>query len=96
MQLFDAVVTERFGVLMIQTGDVQDWGCALEVREDLGMQLGLGFCEYQFGYRVLEHVLLDQSDMYLGPAISFALGLYVVTLSGWKPCQPMVLGIYVD
>ena len=40
--LFDAVVTDTLWLRWTDWGWV--WGCALEGREGLGMQLGLGFC----------------------------------------------------
>ena len=43
---------------------------------------GFGILWFWLGYRVLEYVLLDQSDMFSGPAVPFALGLNVVALWG--------------
>ena len=57
---------------------------------------GFGVLWFQFGYRLLEYVLLDQSDMFSSPAIPFTLGLNVVALWGGRPFQMWCQGLYGD
>ena len=50
-----------------------------------GFEDAAGFWVLWFWYRVFDYVLLDQSDMFPGPTIPFALGLNVVAL--WDGCH---------